>query len=85
MKTGALESGEVNNENQMYDIATAIPDLDAIVFGHTHNQVESAKIGNVLVMQPKNWGISLGRMDFTLDDSSGGCRVPCLGPSRRRR
>ena len=75
LKTGALESGEVNNENQMYDIATAIPDLDAIVFGHTHNQVESAKIGNVLVMQPKNWGISLGRMDFTLDDSSGGWRV----------
>jgi 2',3'-cyclic-nucleotide 2'-phosphodiesterase/3'-nucleotidase len=75
LKTGALESGEVKHENQMYDIATAIPDLDAIVFGHTHNQVESAKIGDVLVMQPKNWGISLGRLDFTLDDSSGQWRV----------
>jgi 2',3'-cyclic-nucleotide 2'-phosphodiesterase/3'-nucleotidase len=26
-------------------------------------------------MQPKNWGISLGRMDFALDDSSGRWKV----------
>lgn len=75
LKTGAPEASEMPGENMMYDVATAIPDLDAIVFGHTHAQVESARIGDVLVMQPKNWGISLGRFDFTLDDSSGRWRV----------
>jgi 2',3'-cyclic-nucleotide 2'-phosphodiesterase / 3'-nucleotidase len=59
----------------MYDIAAGVPGIDAIVFGHTHGQVAEARIGNVLIMQPKNWGINLGRMDFVLDDSSGHWRI----------
>jgi 2',3'-cyclic-nucleotide 2'-phosphodiesterase/3'-nucleotidase len=53
-------------ENMVRQIAEEIPGIDAIVFGHTHQQVASLKIGDVLLMQPKNWGISLGRMDFVL-------------------
>jgi 2',3'-cyclic-nucleotide 2'-phosphodiesterase/3'-nucleotidase len=53
-------------ENMVRDIATQVPGIDAIVFGHTHQQVASLEIGDVLLMQPKNWGISLGRMDFVL-------------------
>jgi 2',3'-cyclic-nucleotide 2'-phosphodiesterase / 3'-nucleotidase len=75
LKTGAPEISELAGENMMYDIASGVPGIDAIVFGHTHGQVAEARIGEVLVMQPKNWGISLGRMDFTLDDSSGEWRV----------
>jgi 2',3'-cyclic-nucleotide 2'-phosphodiesterase / 3'-nucleotidase len=75
LKSGAVETSEMAGENMMHDIATNVAGIDAIVFGHTHGQVAEARIGDVLVMQPKNWGISLGRMDFTLDDSGGEWRV----------
>lgn len=75
LKTGARETGELAGENTIYDVAEKVSGVDAIVFGHTHSQLESAHIGSVLVMQPKNWGISLGRMDFTLDDSGGAWHV----------
>jgi 2',3'-cyclic-nucleotide 2'-phosphodiesterase/3'-nucleotidase len=50
--------------------------VDAIVFGHTHNAVESMEIGSVLLTQPKNWAISLARVDLKLESNpSGGYRV----------
>lgn len=56
-----------SRENMVRKIATEIAGIDAIVFGHTHQQLASLQIGNVLLMQPKNWGMSLGRMDFVLE------------------
>jgi 2',3'-cyclic-nucleotide 2'-phosphodiesterase/3'-nucleotidase len=53
-------------ENMVRQIATVVPGIDAIVFGHSHQQLASLQIGDVLLMQPKNWGISLGEMDFVL-------------------
>jgi 2',3'-cyclic-nucleotide 2'-phosphodiesterase/3'-nucleotidase len=53
-------------ENMVREIATEVSGIDAIVFGHTHQQLASLQLGDVLLMQPKNWGISLGRMDFVL-------------------
>jgi 2',3'-cyclic-nucleotide 2'-phosphodiesterase/3'-nucleotidase len=64
LDTGAAEGPE---ENVVYDLATQVPELDAIVFGHSHQELEGRSIGKVLVVQPKNWGISLARLDFTLD------------------
>ncbi len=75
LETGAKEKSELGNENMMYDIAESVPGVDAVVFGHTHAQLESGHIGHVILMQPKNWGMSLGRMDFTLDDSGGSWRI----------
>jgi 2',3'-cyclic-nucleotide 2'-phosphodiesterase/3'-nucleotidase len=60
------------NEHSVYEIATQVPGIDAIVFGHTHRQLAGASIGSVLLLQPKNWGMSLGRMDFTLSRNAGG-------------
>jgi 2',3'-cyclic-nucleotide 2'-phosphodiesterase/3'-nucleotidase len=54
-------------ENMVREIATEVRGIDAIVFGHSHQQLASLQIGDVLLMQPKNWGISLGRMDFVLE------------------
>ena len=63
-------------ENMVRQIATDVPGIDAIVFGHTHQQLASLQIGSVLLMQPKNWGISLGRMDFVLQSGeSGGWKI----------
>lgn len=58
-----------SHENMVYQIATEVKGIDAIVFGHTHSQLASLRIGDVLLMQPKNWGMSLGRMEFVLDRS----------------
>jgi 2',3'-cyclic-nucleotide 2'-phosphodiesterase/3'-nucleotidase len=59
-------------ENMVRQIATEVPGIDAIVFGHTHQRLASLQIGGVLLMQPKNWGISLGRMDFVLEPRESG-------------
>jgi len=65
-----------SRENVIYQTATEVKGIDAIVFGHTHQQVAELKLGDVLLMQPKNWGMSLGRMDFVLDRAaSGGWKI----------
>jgi 2',3'-cyclic-nucleotide 2'-phosphodiesterase (5'-nucleotidase family) len=58
-------------ENIAQDLAT-IKGVDAIVFGHTHNQVEEYRIGDVLLTQPKNWGISLARLQLKVESKPGG-------------
>jgi len=65
-----------SREDMIYQIATEVKGIDAIVFGHTHQQLAALKLGDVLLMQPKNWGISLGRMDLVLDrDPSGAWKI----------
>ncbi len=59
-------------ENMIHQIATEVPGIDAIIFGHTHSELASAKIGDVLLMQPRNWGMSLGEMDLHLEDGPDG-------------
>jgi 2',3'-cyclic-nucleotide 2'-phosphodiesterase/3'-nucleotidase len=55
------------HDGMVQPIATEVPGIDAIVFGHSHQQVAGERIGEVLLMQPKNWGGSLGRIDFDLE------------------
>ena len=58
-------------ENIVADLAE-VPGVDAIVFGHSHREVAGERLGNVLVVQPKNGGGSLARLDFTLERGAGG-------------
>jgi 2',3'-cyclic-nucleotide 2'-phosphodiesterase/3'-nucleotidase len=69
-----LETGtpEEPAENVVYQLAEQVPDLDAIVFGHSHQQLEGLLVGKVLLVQPKNWGASLARVDFTLQRRTAG-------------
>jgi 2',3'-cyclic-nucleotide 2'-phosphodiesterase/3'-nucleotidase len=62
--------GGADAENGAGEIA-ATPGVDAIVFGHTHQEVADRRIGGVLLAQPKNWGMSLARLDFTLEGGDG--------------
>lgn len=59
-------------ENMVYQLAKEVPGIDAIIFGHTHSELAAGKIGDVLLMQPRNWGMSLGEMDFRLEDGPDG-------------
>ncbi len=67
--------GSVPAENMVLDIANEVRGIDAIVFGHSHQQLAGDRVNDVLLVQPKNWGGSLARLDFTLDDSGSRWRV----------
>ena len=63
-KTGADGIDEAYGANQVHEIAASVPGIDAIVFGHTHQEVAQLRINGVLLTQPKNWGFSLGGAGF---------------------
>ncbi len=67
--TGQAQSPD---ENVVYELATSVPDVDAIVFGHTHNQVEGITVAKILLVQPKNFGVSIARLDFTMERKAAG-------------
>jgi 2',3'-cyclic-nucleotide 2'-phosphodiesterase/3'-nucleotidase len=68
---------ELPNENPTALIATRVPGIDAILFGHAHNEVVERFVVNevtgqqVLLSEPSKWGQRLTRMDFTLTRSRG--------------
>ncbi|GGM59812.1 bifunctional metallophosphatase/5'-nucleotidase [Dactylosporangium sucinum] len=63
---------ELPNENPSALIAQQVPGIDAILFGHAHNEVPQRFVTNtatgaqVLLSEPSKWGQRLTRMDFTL-------------------
>jgi 2',3'-cyclic-nucleotide 2'-phosphodiesterase / 3'-nucleotidase len=75
LKTGAVRASESGFENPVLQIAEKVAGIDAIVFGHSHQQLEQAVVNGVLLHQPKNWGISLGRVDFELERSGAGWKL----------
>jgi 2',3'-cyclic-nucleotide 2'-phosphodiesterase / 3'-nucleotidase len=77
VKNGAIlktPSGfnDLPGENMVYQLATEVAGVDAIIFGHTHSELAGARVGDVLLMQPRNWGMSLGEMDLKLEDGADG-------------
>jgi 2',3'-cyclic-nucleotide 2'-phosphodiesterase/3'-nucleotidase len=52
--------------------AQSLKGVHAVVFGHTHGQAAPHQVGDVLVVQPRNWGMSAARLDFVLEDRPGG-------------
>ncbi|PWR10381.1 bifunctional metallophosphatase/5'-nucleotidase [Micromonospora acroterricola] len=68
---------ELPNENPVTLIAQQVPGIDAILFGHAHNEVVERFVTNertgaqVLLSEPSKWGQRLTRMDFTLAREHG--------------
>ncbi|GAA2464360.1 bifunctional metallophosphatase/5'-nucleotidase [Winogradskya humida] len=68
---------EIPNENPSALIAEQVPGIDAILFGHAHNEVAQRFVTNtktgvqVLLSEPSKWGQRLTRMDFTLVRDKG--------------
>jgi 2',3'-cyclic-nucleotide 2'-phosphodiesterase / 3'-nucleotidase len=71
-KTQVATIGQMPGENMISELAAQVPEIDAIVFGHTHSELAGYQIGKVLLVQPKNWAISLARLDFEMERTSGG-------------
>ncbi len=73
-KTGGPTVQDLPGENVAYQIAEQAP-VDAVIFGHTHNEVGSLRVGNVVLLQPRNWGMSLGELDLDLEKIDGRWKV----------
>jgi 2',3'-cyclic-nucleotide 2'-phosphodiesterase/3'-nucleotidase len=71
-QTGERRAGEKPGENSVWEIAEAFPQLAAIVYGHTHRREEGRRVGNVLLVQPRNWAQEVARIDLTLSREKGG-------------
>jgi 2',3'-cyclic-nucleotide 2'-phosphodiesterase/3'-nucleotidase len=69
--TGKSFGNDLPGENIVYQMASEVSGIDAIVFGHTHLQLPESRIGNVLITQPKNWGMSLAKIDITVEGEAG--------------
>ena len=74
LRSGAAGHGEPG-ENVAWQIAGGVPGIDAVIFGHTHQDLAGYGLGKVLLVQPKNWGMSLARVDFTLEKTAGRWKV----------
>ncbi|MEU9829860.1 bifunctional metallophosphatase/5'-nucleotidase [Micromonospora chersina] len=72
---------ELPNENPVALIAEQVPGIDAILFGHAHNEVPQKFVTNkatgvqVLTSEPSKWGQRLTRMDFTVTKVNGRWQV----------
>lgn len=71
-ETGERRAGEKPGENPAWLIAERFPQLAAVVYGHTHRREEGRRVGNVLLVQPRNWAQEVARIDLALARGAGG-------------
>lgn len=62
---------EIRGENAAWALAAACPEIDVILFGHSHQELSGKTVGNVLLVQAKNWGQSLARVDVEMKREGG--------------
>lgn len=62
-------------ENMALEIARRVPGIDAVIYGHSHQPEESRLANGVLLVQPRNWGGSLARLDFEFDKTAQGWKL----------
>lgn len=75
LRTGEVNPGQVEHENEAIAIAKQVPGIDVIFMGHTHREVPSLYLNGVLITQANRWGSHLARADVYLQKSAKGWRV----------
>ncbi|MET9250517.1 5'-nucleotidase C-terminal domain-containing protein [Nonomuraea sp. NPDC003709] len=69
--------GDLPVENASAMVAEQVPGIDAVLFGHAHNDVPQRFVTNkvtgqqVLLTEPGRWGQRLSRLDFQLTKQHG--------------
>ena len=66
---GPPSAGDDNLENAMIEVAQRVPGIDAILFGHSHQEVGEKFVNGVLLTQAKFWGQSLAEASVELESS----------------
>ncbi|HEX3867099.1 MAG TPA: 5'-nucleotidase C-terminal domain-containing protein, partial [Gemmatimonadaceae bacterium] len=57
----------VPSENVAARLAHEVPNIDLIVYGHSHKEMPDTVIGTTLLMQPKNWATSVAVAHLRLE------------------
>src|SRR4029079_5050276 len=65
----------VASENVAARLAREVPDIDVLVYGHSHKEMADTVIGKTLLMQPKNWATSVAIAHLTMHRQNGRWRV----------
>jgi 2',3'-cyclic-nucleotide 2'-phosphodiesterase/3'-nucleotidase len=71
LRTGEINPGQVEGENQAIAIAEQVPGIDCILMGHTHREVPAVFINGVLLTQADKYADRLARADFYLEKTEG--------------
>ena len=64
--SGEREQELYPEEDHVWDIAEQAPGLDAIFFGHSHQELPGKVVNGVLLVQAKNWAQSVAEAEFVL-------------------
>jgi 2',3'-cyclic-nucleotide 2'-phosphodiesterase (5'-nucleotidase family) len=61
----------VPSENVAARVASEIPGIDLVLYGHSHKEMRGTNIGQTLLIQPKNWATSVDVAHLVLSRSGG--------------
>jgi 2',3'-cyclic-nucleotide 2'-phosphodiesterase (5'-nucleotidase family) len=65
----------VPSENVAARIASEVPGIDLVLYGHSHKEVRGSTIGQTLLIQPKNWATSVDVAHLVVARVDGAWRV----------
>jgi 2',3'-cyclic-nucleotide 2'-phosphodiesterase/3'-nucleotidase len=68
----ATDYSDVAGENVILALARALPEIDIVFYGHSHQEMPEMLLNGVLLSQSKNWGQSLARADIVMERSPQG-------------
>ena len=71
-ETGAPNPNDLPGENPVWSLAERLPQLAAVIYGHSHRRDPGRRIGGVLVVQPRHWAQDVARLDLTLERGPDG-------------
>jgi 2',3'-cyclic-nucleotide 2'-phosphodiesterase/3'-nucleotidase len=74
-RTGAALAGELPGEGDAWAIAEAVPGIDAIFVGHSHDELAGREVNGALLVQARNWAQSVAEVEFTLEREANRWRV----------
>jgi 2',3'-cyclic-nucleotide 2'-phosphodiesterase (5'-nucleotidase family) len=61
----------VPSENVAARVATEVPGIDLVLYGHSHKENRGTTIGQTLLIQPKNWATSVDIAHLIVSRSGG--------------
>ena len=64
-------STQVPSENVAARVAGEVSGVDLVLYGHSHKEMRGTTIGKTLLIQPKNWAMSVGVAHLIVSRSGG--------------
>ncbi len=82
-ETEPLDLSRCDDDEEIFEVARALPagSVDVIVAGHTHQYV-SHVVNGIAIVESGSYGRSFGRIDLTIDRSSGRITSSRILPAR---